>query len=459
MRITINRSKMLYLLVLAFMGGLCILLVSLFVNGKTYAMHTANRHLHGASAVDSFGSIEDRNGLLLADTKNGKRVYNNDSTIRRATLQTIGDTSFFISSGVHNTFKSELTGFNMIWGINTAASGAKSNLKLTLDAKLCKTALNALEGQKGAVGVYNYKTGEIIVMVSSPTYDIQNKPYDIDTDKTGTYDGVYLNKLLSGLYVPGSVFKTVTAAAAIDNIPDILTRKFNCSGQYKAADGIIKCMKEHGNLNFEQALNVSCNSVFAQVAIEVGAEKLQKTAQQLGLTESFTVDRVNTAKGSVELSEAGQASLGWAGIGQYTLVLNPVSIMRYMGAIANDGKAVNPFFVDKVVQTDGTVLYKSGSPDTKKLLNVTTTNTLKSLMRSNVKNNYGDSRFKGLELCAKTGTAEVGEEKSPHAWFAGFSQRDDFPYAFVCVVENGGSGIGTAAPVIARVLKEMDKTY
>ena len=133
--------------------------------------------------------------------------------------------------------------------------------------------------------------------------------------------------------------------------------------------------------------------------------------------------------------------------------------MRYMGAIANDGKAVNPFFVDKVVQTDGTVLYKSGSPDTKKLLNVTTTNTLKSLMRSNVKNNYGDSRFKGLELCAKTGTAEVGEEKSPHAWFAGFSQRDDFPYAFVCVVENGGSGIGTAAPVIARVLKEMDKTY
>ena len=144
-------------------------------------------------------------------------------------LQTIGDTSFFISSGVHNTFKSELTGFNMIWGINTAASGAKSNLKLTLDAKLCKTALNALEGQKGAVGVYNYKTGEIIVMVSSPTYDIQNKPYDIDTDKTGTYDGVYLNKLLSGLYVPGSVFKTVTAAAAIDNIPDILTRKFNCS--------------------------------------------------------------------------------------------------------------------------------------------------------------------------------------------------------------------------------------
>jgi len=459
MRITINRSKMLYLLVIAFMGGLTILLVSLFANGRTYAMHTANRHLYGSSAVESFGLIEDRNGVMLADTKNKKRVYSSDQGIRRALLQTIGDTSFYISSGVHNTFKSELTGFNMIWGINSAASGSKSNLKLTLDAKLCKTALNALEGQKGTVGVYNYKTGEVFVMVSSPTYDISNKPSDINTDKSRKYDGVYLNKLLSGVYVPGSVFKTVTAAAAIENIPDVMTRKFNCAGQYKAPDGgVIKCMGTHGTISFEKALNVSCNSAFAQLAIEIGKEKLQKTAEKMGLTQSFVCDRVNTAKGNVDLSEAGPASLGWAGIGQHTILVSPVAVMRMMGAIANGGKAVNPYFVESVIQNDGTVLYKGGSRS-EKLLNVTTANTLKSLLRSNVKNYYGDSRFKGLELCAKTGTAEVGGEKSPHAWFAGFSQREDFPYAFVCIVENGGSGSGTAAPIISRVLREMDKTY
>ena len=99
-------------------------------------------------------------------------------------------------------------------------------MKLTLDADLCKTAYEALEGKKGAVVVYNYKTGAILCEVSTPSFDPGAPPADLDTDETGKYEGVYLNNVLSSTYTPGSVFKVVTTAAAIENIPDLDSRTF-----------------------------------------------------------------------------------------------------------------------------------------------------------------------------------------------------------------------------------------
>ena len=130
--------------------------------------------------------------------------------------------------------------------------------------------------------------------------------------------------------------------------------------------------------------------------------------------------------------------------------------MLYMGAIANGGKSVTPYFVDSVSGEKGNIVYKNEKKDSGINISPSTASTMKTLLRSDVENYYGDYRFNGLTLCGKTGTAEVGDNKKPHAWFVGFSQDENFPYAFVAVVENAGGGLSNAGPVIAKVLSSIE---
>jgi peptidoglycan glycosyltransferase len=440
-----------------FAAGLVVLLVSFYRNAETYVMKPVNGHLYSSGVLTGGGNVVDRNGVILSKSGDGERVYNSASAIRKALLHTIGDDHGFIATGVQKTFSSELVGYSVFWGVNTSKTGKGNSLKLTLDANVCAAAYEALTGRKGTVGVYNYKTGEMICMVSTPSFDVNSKPADIAADTSGKYDGVYVNKLLNGLYVPGSVFKVVTAVCALENIPNIRSRAFECTGELKTRGGTVICSEVHGTVTFDQALKYSCNSAFAQIAIELGASRLNSTAKRLGLTSSFTVDRVNTATGIFDVSGTTDADLGWAGIGQYTTMANPFAIMTMMGAVANGGTPVQPYFVESVTNSAGMRTYRGGGDKLSNYMGLTTANALQSILRDTVKTYYGESGLEGLEICAKTGTAEVGKDKTPHAWFAGFSQKSDFPYAFVVVVENGGGGYRAAAPVAAKVLRAISK--
>ncbi len=452
---TINkRVFIIAVLAAVFTAAAVVLVFSIFTHAEEYALKTANNHLFSHGVLTSGGDIYDKNGEVLSYSKDGERYYSDDKNIRKATLHILGDNSGFISDGIQSNFKKELSGYSLIFGVNAED---KNSMKLTLDAKLCVTAYNALEGRKGTVGVYNYKTGEIICAVSSPTFDILNKPGDINSDDTGKYDGIYINRLFNGLYVPGSTFKTVTALAAVENIGDIFTRTFECTGEYDSGDGKVICNDVHGTVTFEDALNCSCNSAFAQIAGELGSEKLTAAFEQTGMGKSYDSDRVSTTSSRFKLSEGiSKADLGWAGIGQYTTLINPYSMMLYMGAIANGGKSVTPYFVDSVSGEKGNIVYKNEKKDSGINISPSTASTMKTLLRSDVENYYGDYRFNGLTLCGKTGTAEVGDDKKPHAWFVGFSQDENFPYAFVAVVENAGGGLANAGPVIAKVLSSIE---
>lgn len=440
-----------------FAAGLVILLISFYKNAETYVMQPVNGHLYKGGVLIGGGNIIDRNGVILSKSGDGERTYNSASSIRKAMLHTVGDKHGFIATGVQKTFSSELVGYSVFWGVNTSKNGKGSSLKLTLDANVCAAAYDALAGRNGAVGVYNYKTGEMICMVSTPSFDVNNKPADIADDTSGKYDGIYLNKLLSGLYVPGSVFKVVTAASALENISDIRSRTFVCTGELKLHGGTVICSEVHGTLTFDEALKYSCNSAFAQIAVELGANRLNSTANRLGMTSSLTIDRVNTAKGVFDVSKATESDLGWAGIGQYTTMTNPFAVMTMMGAVANGGTPVQPYFVDSVTNAAGLRTYHGSGENLTNYMSLTTANALQDILRDAVKTYYGESGFEGLAVCGKTGTAEVGGGKSPHAWFAGFSQKSDFPYAFVVVVENGGGGYRAAAPVAAKVLQAIGK--
>lgn len=441
-----------YIIIAVFAAGFAFLIATNIIHGEEYAMNIRNKHIYSGNVLVSGGRVLDRNDRVLTEISDGNRIYNESSVIRRSTLHVLGE-SGYISGGVLENYSAELVGFNLITGVFTAKEKGGNDVKLTLDSQLCADAYEAMDGRKGAVGVYNYKTGEIVCMVSRPAYDPENKPDDIDGNED--YDGVYLNKFMYGKYVPGSVFKIVTAVCAVENMPDVLTREFYCGGEYTASDGSVICNDTHGSVTLEQAFNQSCNTVFAQLADELGKEKMTACAEKLGVMSSLPVNRLNSAKGAYDVAEASHSELGWSGIGQHTDLVNPCNMLTLVGAVANGGSAVVPYYVDGVYTSDGGAVKKEKTDKTVTYMSVSTASVIKNFMRSTVTDYYGERYFPDMEMCAKTGTAEVGNDKRPHSWMVGFSQRDDFPYAFVVVAENSGSGYYNAGEIASDVMNSL----
>ncbi len=448
MRITSRRAAVVYALILAFIAGIGIFVASLVMNGAEWASNKANRHIYSGGTIVNAGTIYDRNGIVLAESSDNERVFADSSTVRKSVLHVVGDTAGRISTGTHYLYRDVLSGYSKIEGIyNLKQTGAGTNIKLNIDSEANKIAYNALGEYDGAVAVYNYKTGELLCSVSKPAYDINNRPDDLLTNEK--YDGVLLDKVISGIYTPGSIMKIVTAACAIENIPDIYTRTFECDGEYETGDGTVICNGVHGEVDFQKAMNESCNCAFAEISIELGASKLKATAESMGFNTQLYAKEIRLTKSRFDPSSDSKAELGWAGIGQSTTYVNPSHFLAIMGAIANGGTGYAPDRI-KALGSVGNVVGRM----TESIITIKpeTASKLHALLRSNVADKYGDWKFKGLEMCGKTGTAQIDGEKS-HSWFAGYSQRDDLPLAVICVAEHGGYGSGVASTVSNKVMQ------
>ena len=451
-----KRAVVCLLLALALLLGLGLFCVRFVVSGGRWAGFAANRHLYNSAGQLSVGRVLDRDGDVLSwADENGNRCYYDGETVRKATLHAVGDASGKIGTGALVAFADQLSGYNLLTGAYSL-QGTGNDLYLTLDARYNYIAYNALNGRKGAVGVYNYKTGEVLCMVSTPTFDPANPPVIEEGDEQ--YDGVYINRFLSGTFVPGSVFKTVTLAAAIENIPDLFDRTWTCTGSAQVGEGTVTCPSAHGDMDIYGALASSCNGVFAQLAVELGPEVMTAYAEKAGLTSSYEVSGISTAKGRFDLTSATVNDQGWAGVGQYSDAVNPCALMVYMGAVANGGKAAVPQLVLRTENSLGwSMPYLKHS--TGRLIETDTAELLADMMARNVTETYGASRFPNMDICAKSGTAEVGGGKAPNAWFTGFLRNEDAPYAFVVLVEEGGSGADAAGNVAARVLDALVNGY
>ena len=440
------RAIVMLILALFFTIGAGIFLFGFVTKGDNWAAYPTNRHIYKDGSLVGAGTITDRDGEVLAETVDGTRSFSSDKNIRKATLHAVGDLEGKISTGVHTAYWQQITGYELLNGVYSV-SGQGNDMQLTLDADLCATAAKALGSQAGAVGVYNYKTGEIICMTSTPSYDPNNPPETVDEAT-----GLYVNRLLSGKYAPGSIFKLVTAAAAIDHIQDIDSRTFPCKQGVDIGGEWVSCLHNHGDIGFVNALAKSCNATFAQLAVEMGKGTMTKTANQLGFNKSFYMDGIKCAASSYEVGSARDIELAWSGMGQYNDMVNPFHYLTLMGAIANHGQPMKPYLVESITSPSGVPVHMQDSGKGSRMLKASTADKLAEMMRNNVLKNYGDSNFPGLQLCGKTGTAEVGDV-TPHSWFVGFCQNEKKPYAFVVVVENAGAGISVAARVANTVLQ------
>lgn len=460
MKTTAKRSFVLLFLVGAIITGLTVLSVRFALYSDQWVMLKANEHLTQNGSFVAAGNVVDRNGVVLAYTEDDVRCYNESERIRRSTLHIVGDTEGYILSGIQTAYKNDLVGYNPITGMYSLVKNGRGNdVVLTIDAEISALCYDALDGRNGIVVAYNYETGEVICSVSSPNYDINNKPTDeeINSATDGRYDGLYINRLIDGLYTPGSTFKVITTTCAIENFSDIYEWEYECSGETVLGGVKVTCPRTHGKLGFKQCLSNSCNCAFATLAVELGADKLSATAKEYGFGEQYDFGNQKTAGSMFNLDNAATGDIAWAGVGQYTTLVNPYHMLTVMGSIANGGEAVLPYTVSQILTPDGDVV-KTTEPVTVSYISSDVADEVSELMRFVVTDKYGDDNFKNLSMCGKTGTAEVEDGKEPHSWFVGFSQNDSCPVAIVVVVENGGWGSEAAMPIASTIMTEIYKT-
>ena len=442
-----KRTWLMAVFVLALVGGMALFLWEYWTQAGEWVIFSGSPHIYNGSNIGC-GTIVDRDGVTLLDiTEN--RTYAQNETTRKSTLHWLGDRKGYIRADAVSAYAAQMAGFDLLDGVY-GASGTGGEAALTLSEKVQNTALEAMAGRKGTVAVYNYKTGEILCAVTTPTFDPDDVP-DIDSDTTGKWDGVYLNRFVQSVYIPGSIFKVVTAAAALESVPDILNQTFTCTGKVEYGTEAVTCERAHGTLNLQGALANSCNCSFAQIAKLVGRDNMEKYVEQFQITESLSFDGVTTAEGNYDISDAGAVSFAWSCIGQHKDQINPARFMTFMGAIAAGGNGAEPCLVSRVT-VEGQDTYEAKVNKTGRIMSEETAATLRRYLCNNVETVYGSGYFPGMTVAGKSGTSQLGGGQTANAMFAGFVTDEQYPLAFICVVENGGYGAATCVPILSQVL-------
>ena len=442
-----GRAAITLLLVLVLLAGLSFFLLEYVVEAGDWVVFPGSPHLYNGGNIGC-GIVTDRDGELLLDM-NGQRVYASAEEVRKATVHWLGDRNGSIDAPALSAYAQELAGYDLLNGVYSYGQTGGA-AKLTLSATVQTAALKAMGNYKGTVGVYNYKTGELLCAVTTPTYDPDNAP-DIADDTTGQYEGLYLNRFTQSTYVPGSIFKIVTLAAALETIPDIKEQTFVCRGKYEIGKDTITCDGTHWEQDLKQAFRNSCNCAFAQIAQQLGAKNLEWYVSRFGITESIRFDGITTAKGNFTAAQTAEVNLAWSSIGQYKDLVNPCSFMTFVGTIAAGGEGVQPYLVQRIA-SDGLASYTAKAQIGERIMSASTAETIREYMGFNVTDKYGSDNFPGLTVCAKTGTAEVGGDKKPNAMLAGFVEDEQYPLAFIVAVEDAGYGKTVCVPIISQVL-------
>lgn len=447
------RSGIVFLLILILLAGIFFFVFEYVTQAQEWVVFPGSPHLYNGKNIGC-GIVKDRDGELLLDLRDS-RSYADAEELRAATVHWLGDRSGSVSAPALSAYAAQLAGFDMLHGTYSYGNTG-GTAQLTLSASVQMAALEALGDRKGTVGVYNYKTGELLCAVTTPTFDPDNVPV-ISEDNADLYEGMYINRFVQSRYTPGSIFKIVTLAAALESISDIQQQEFTCIGSYQIGADTVVCTGKHGKQNLKQAFCNSCNCAFAQIAQQLGQETLERYVAQFGITQSISFDGITTVAGNYDLENASQVQVAWSGIGQYTDLVNPCAYMTFVGAIAAEGKGVMPYVV-KQISSDGISSYSAKVQKGSRLLSAATAETIREYMGYTVTEKYGAEHFPGMTVCAKTGTAEVGGDKKPNALFTGFVTDEAYPLAFIAIVEDGGYGREICIPIMAKVLQACKQT-
>jgi len=359
--------------------------------------------------------------------------------------------------------------------VSRTDSRSGSNVFLTIDRRIQEAAEAAMAGKKGTVVAMNPTTGEILAMVSRPSFDpnlfaqrISGEDWQrIATDASHPLQ----NRAFQAQYPPGSIFKLIVAIAGLESGALTPETKFNCPGQFYLGNVKFDDWKKggHGTLDLRGAIVNSCNVYFYQAGLRTGIDEIVRVSRAFGLGEPPGLGLGDEARGSLPNPHSkGRGQPPWtagntvvSSIGQGMVVTSPMQLLAMVSAIANGGTIYRPMVVKRIVSLSGEVL-EEYEPEAIRQVNVkpSTLAFIRQAMLGVVEEGTGGrSKVPGVPIGGKTGTAQVvkkGEEKrhaelKDHAWFTSFAPVDNPQIAVVVLVENGGFGGLVAAPVAKAV--------
>lgn len=416
-----------------------------------------NKRLNELRDSTEVGSIYDKNNILIAGTSDGQREYHSDVTMRNAHSHLIGDTYGYCPTGCDINLASILLDtkssvFSTINQIIKDENPKGDDIQLTVDYRLNVFAYELMENYSGAVVIQDYTTGEILCMVSTPAFDpstlIDNIDYYNEND-------AFVNRAIQGQYAPGSMFHIITAGAALEYINDIDNKIFACNSIYAIDNEVIFCDTGHGNINLQKAFASSCDTIFAGLGVELGANNIVRFSEQLLFNKDFSYSYIVLYPSSITVSSKEEdAAYAYTAIGQHETLISPLHLNMIIGAIANDGTMMTPNLLQAINNSD---VFKSHGT---RIITDDTAQTLQKYMASCVSFGSANLAYSDVfTLCGKDGTAISSTDDSlyPNAWFAGYIQDNAHPLA-ICVITEQSFIDENVSAVIAKKLLEYAYT-
>lgn len=418
----------------------------LFVHGGEIKAHPGNsREIKKRLKIER-GKIMDRKGEILAESiPEGdvfKRFYPEGKIFSHVTGYF---SSKYGEAGSEAAFEKYLSGY-----ILSPSPTKGADVYLTLDKKLQEKAYKHLQGKRGAVVCLNPKNGEVLALVSTPSFN-PNK-IEEDWERVANASGNPLfNRATQGRYPPGSSLKILTLASSLEEGLTRLDERFKAPSRLKISGGYVTNFgeKSFNSLPLKDAFIYSVNTVFAQLGIRLGERKLKYWAEKVGFNRKIPFEL--PTKVSVFPYPKDKLDLAWSAVGQGRILATPLQMAYLASAIANGGAAPEPRILKEVVTPEKEIIY-TASPKFKKIFSFEVAEKVRLSMEEVVKKGTGRRAFiKGIPIAGKTGTAEVRKGR-PHSWFVAFAPSRNPKIVVVVIVENGGEGGKIAAPIARELI-------
>lgn len=429
---------------------------------KTLANDSHNRRLWLNEDLVKRGSIYDKNGNILAYSEkdaSGKqiRIYNypeSSAPVTGYSSTTYGKT------GIEKSYNRQLLAISdenfSQFRKMVVKNDVGNDLHLSLDQNIQNIVYAYLKSYKGACVIMDPNTGEVLAMVSTPSFN----PNSLDNDWNNliqTSDGRLVNRASQGLYRPGSSFKIITSTSILDNGIDT---SYNDEGSETIQGYEIKNYADQvfGNLDLRSAFINSANTYFANKAVKLGKDRLSKTSDAFTFNKDykFDLDKNNSV---IPFDDLNEADLAMTGFGYGKTQVTPLHMAMISSAIANDGVMMQPRLVDKITNKDGETIFEAKNEVLSKATSEKTANTIRDYMLEVVNSGTGSKAYlDGIQLAGKTGTADKAGG-NVDAWFVGFAPAYEPKIAFALVIEDSqGTGGEVAAPLARDIVRDIFNT-
>ncbi|TYO97380.1 peptidoglycan D,D-transpeptidase FtsI family protein [Desulfallas thermosapovorans] len=452
-----NNVRRLAYLILAGLGVICVYLALIplyidYVAGNNTV--PADPRIAARESQIKRGDILDRRGNILACSVPVENGYTREYPLGSAAAHVVGyNSSKYGAAGIEKNMAKVLLGLEGGNDISALRNrilghpGMGNDVTLTIDAELQKSASDLLGGQKGAIVVLDPTTGEVLAMASYPNYDpaqvagYMNQP-----------DSPMLNRAAQGAYPPGSVFKVVTAAALLSELPKMARDNIDCTGQLKVTGFTLRDNAVHGTVDFRKAFAQSCNVAFGRYGLAVGNERFVRQAGAFGIGKQFEFPLPVYNGHITPAGKMDGPNLASSAIGQGELLISPLQAVLLAAAVANDGIIMKPYLISSYSNAKGGQINMQPR-QWLKAMEPEVAAALTEEMIAVVREGTGKAAaLPGITVAGKTGSAENPHGRS-HAWFVGFAPAHQPRVAVAVLLENAGSGGAVAAPIAREVFR------